>query len=62
MPRRKVLIVDREFSGVMKEALALATVKPLVIDYDDPQYRPDAPYPEGRAHRHARLRGIRCER
>jgi fatty-acyl-CoA synthase len=34
----KVLIVDREFSGLMRAALALATVKPLVIDYDDPVY------------------------
>ena len=34
----KVLIVDREFSDIMREALALATVKPLVIDYDDPLY------------------------
>ncbi len=34
----KVLIVDREFSGVMAAALKLATVKPLVIDYDDPVY------------------------
>src|SRR5690606_32185115 len=32
----RVLVTDREFAGVMKEALALATVKPLVIDYDDP--------------------------
>src|SRR6188472_4498537 len=31
----KILIVDREFSGVMAEALALARTKPLVIDYDD---------------------------
>ena len=43
----KVLIVDREFSGVTKEALALAKVKPLVIDYDDPDYAADAPYPKG---------------
>ena len=43
----KVLIVDREFSGVMKEALALAKAKPLVIDYDDPDYAADAPYPKG---------------
>ena len=43
----KVLIVDREFSGVVKEALALAKVKPLVIDYDDPDYAADAPYPKG---------------
>jgi fatty-acyl-CoA synthase len=34
----KVLITDREFSPVMKEALAHAKVKPLVIDYDDPEY------------------------
>jgi fatty-acyl-CoA synthase len=34
----KVVIVDREFSKVMKEALKLAKVKPLVIDYDDPEY------------------------
>jgi 3-(methylthio)propionyl---CoA ligase len=34
----KVLIVDREFSSVMREALARAKVKPLVIDYDDPEY------------------------
>jgi fatty-acyl-CoA synthase len=33
----KVLITDREFSKVIKEALALARTKPLVIDYDDPQ-------------------------
>jgi fatty-acyl-CoA synthase len=34
----KVLIADREFSSVIKEALASARVKPLVIDYDDPAY------------------------
>jgi len=34
----KVLITDREFSGVMKQALDLAKTKPLVIDYDDPEY------------------------
>ena len=34
----KVLITDREFAPVMKEALALAKVRPLVIDYDDPEY------------------------
>jgi len=43
----KVLIVDREFSGVVKEALALAAVKPLVIDFDDPHYAADAPYAKG---------------
>jgi fatty-acyl-CoA synthase len=34
----KVLIADREFSKVIKEALGLAKVKPRVIDYDDPEY------------------------
>jgi 3-(methylthio)propionyl---CoA ligase len=34
----KVVIIDREFSKVMKDALALCKVKPLVIDYDDPEY------------------------
>ncbi len=34
----KVVIVDREFSTVMKEALALCKAKPLVIDYSDPEY------------------------
>src|ERR1700755_1993304 len=34
----KVVITDREFSKVVKEALALAKVKPLVIDYDDPEF------------------------
>src|SRR5581483_11351045 len=34
----KVVIVDREFSKVMKAALATAKVKPLVIDYDDPEF------------------------
>jgi fatty-acyl-CoA synthase len=37
----KVVITDREFSKTMKEALALAKVKPLVIDYDDPEYSGD---------------------
>ncbi|HXZ16239.1 MAG TPA: AMP-binding protein, partial [Roseiarcus sp.] len=34
----KALIVDREFSRVMTEALKLAKVRPLVVDYDDPEY------------------------
>ena len=34
----KVLITDREFSQVVKEALARAKVKPLVVDYDDPEF------------------------
>ena len=34
----KVLITDREFAKTMKDALALAKTKPLVIDYDDPEF------------------------
>ena len=34
----KVLIVDREFSDLMREALKLAQVKPLIIDYEDLVY------------------------
>jgi fatty-acyl-CoA synthase len=34
----KVVITDREFSETMRGALAAATVKPLVIDVDDPEY------------------------
>jgi fatty-acyl-CoA synthase len=33
----KVVVIDREFSKVMKDALGKAKVKPLVIDYDDPE-------------------------
>ena len=34
----KVLITDREFAKTMKEALAIAKTRPLVIDYDDPEF------------------------
>jgi fatty-acyl-CoA synthase len=34
----KILICDREFSSVIKEALALAKTKPMVVDYDDPEF------------------------
>jgi fatty-acyl-CoA synthase len=34
----KVLITDREYSRVVKEALAACKSKPLVIDYDDPEF------------------------
>jgi len=37
----KVLICDKEFSATVKEALEIATVSPLVIDYDDPEYDGD---------------------
>jgi fatty-acyl-CoA synthase len=34
----KVLIADREFSKVVRESLAGAKTKPVVIDYDDPEF------------------------
>ncbi|MES0811917.1 acyl-CoA synthetase [Roseibium sp. SCPC15] len=37
----KVLITDREYAPVIKEALAIAAVKPTVIDYSDPEFPQD---------------------
>jgi fatty-acyl-CoA synthase len=37
----RLLITDREFSPVVREALALAKAKPLVVDYDDPEFAGD---------------------
>ncbi|MFT5797761.1 MAG: fatty-acyl-CoA synthase [Candidatus Azotimanducaceae bacterium] len=34
----KIVIVDREFMPLMQDALALATVIPLVIQYDDAEF------------------------
>ncbi len=34
----KALIVDREFSRMVAEALKLAKARPFVVDYDDPEY------------------------
>lgn len=34
----KILITDREFASTVKAALELATVKPVVIDYDDLEF------------------------
>ena len=34
----KIVIVDREFMPLMQDALALATVKPVIIQYDDPEF------------------------
>ena len=34
----KIVIVDREFMPVMQDALDRTTVKPLLIQYDDPEY------------------------
>jgi fatty-acyl-CoA synthase len=35
----KIVIVDKEFSKMAKEALKLCKAKPLVVDYDDPEYK-----------------------
>jgi fatty-acyl-CoA synthase len=35
----KVLITDREFAPTIKAALAQAKAAPLVVDYDDPEFR-----------------------
>ncbi len=43
----KVLIVDREFSAVVAQALERTEVSPVVIDYDDPEFGDDVPYPKG---------------
>src|SRR5579885_494648 len=34
----KALIVDREFSKLARDALAKCAVRPLIVDYDDPEY------------------------
>ncbi len=34
----KLVIADREFMPLMQEALALASVKPVLIQYDDPEF------------------------
>ena len=38
MRMSRIVIVDREFMPLMQEALALATVKPVLIQYDDPEF------------------------
>jgi fatty-acyl-CoA synthase len=35
----KIFIVDREFSKTAMEALKLCKAKPLVVDYDDPEFK-----------------------
>ena len=42
-----IVIVDREFSSVMSEALRLAENDPLVIDFDDQEYPDEAQFPKG---------------
>ena len=43
----KILVVDREFSEVAEQAVKRASVTPIIIDYDDPDYPDDAPKPKG---------------
>lgn len=44
----KVVIVDREFTPLLQAALALCSVAPHIIRYDDPQYlqAPSEPWPD----------------
>ncbi len=39
----RIVIVDRAFMPLMLEALALATVKPVLIQYDDPEFTDQTP-------------------
>ena len=34
----RLLITDREFASVMKDALSLAKVRPLIVDFDDEEF------------------------
>jgi fatty-acyl-CoA synthase len=34
----KVLFVDREYAALMRQALGLCKVRPLLVDYDDPEF------------------------
>ena len=43
----RMLIVDREFSAVVKQALEIASVSPFVIDYDDPEFGENTPFEKG---------------
>ena len=43
----RILIVDREFSAVVKQALEIASVSPFVIDYDDPEFGENTPFEKG---------------
>lgn len=42
-PMAKVVIVDREFMGLMQEALARASMTPVLIQYDDPVFEGTTP-------------------
>ena len=40
----KVLIVDTEYAAVMKEALELASIDPVIVQYEDPEFPQEGPY------------------
>ncbi|MCT4654602.1 MAG: acyl-CoA synthetase [Cohaesibacter sp.] len=40
----KMVLIDTEFADVMKEALALADIDPVVVQYEDPQFPQTGPY------------------
>ena len=39
----KLVIVDREFAGVMKEALEIAEASPTIVLFDDPEFPQEGP-------------------
>lgn len=43
----KIAIVDTEFTAVFSEALKLAKVKPLIVNFADLEYPDDAPHRQG---------------
>lgn len=43
----KILIVDREFADLARAALDITTLKPLIVDYDDPTFPDHAPAEKG---------------
>ncbi|WP_319532814.1 acyl-CoA synthetase [uncultured Cohaesibacter sp.] len=40
----RLVIIDTEYAGIMKDALALADVDPLVVQYSDPEFPQDGPW------------------
>ncbi|MCV6547593.1 MAG: acyl-CoA synthetase [Cohaesibacter sp.] len=40
----KMVIIDTEFANVMKDALALADIDPIIVQYEDPEFPQTGPY------------------
>ncbi|SNZ18949.1 acyl-CoA synthetase [Cohaesibacter gelatinilyticus] len=40
----KMVIIDTEFADVMKEALILADIDPVIVQYEDPEFPQTGPY------------------